>query len=184
MPELVEPTTRLRQSFVEAILEFQQDRDFPAPWFVRDVEPEALVDPAAFAAYVERVRSEREEATARAIGFVPMTTLWWVEGDRMLGRVGIRHRLTEALKLAGGHIGYDVRPSARGRGHATSILAAALPVAASLGISEALLTCDETNVASQKVIEANGGRLIDILQGKLRYWVPAGAASGGEDQAP
>jgi hypothetical protein len=42
--------------------------------------------------------------------FVPMTTLWWVDGERFLGRLAIRHRLTPALEKAGGHIGYDVRP--------------------------------------------------------------------------
>jgi predicted acetyltransferase len=101
-----------------------------------------------------------------------MTTLWWVEDDRVLGRVAIRHRLTPALEKVGGHIGYDVRPSARGRGHATAILAAVLPLANSIGIDEALLTCDETNAASRRVIEANGGRYIDSVGVKRRYRVP------------
>jgi predicted acetyltransferase len=53
------------------------------------------------------------------------------------------------------------------------MLAAALPVARSLGIDPALLTCDEDNIASRKVIEASGGMLEDNRHGKLRYWVPA-----------
>jgi len=53
------------------------------------------------------------------------------------------------------------------------MLAAALPVARSLGIDPALLTCDEDNIASRKVIEASGGMLVDNRHGKLRYWVPA-----------
>jgi predicted acetyltransferase len=118
------------------------------------------------------VLGEREEAAARAIGFVPMTTLWWAEGERLLGRLAIRHRLTPALEEAGGHIGYDVRPSARRQGHATAMLAAALPIARSLGIIEALLTCDDTNTASQRVIEANGGRFVDMAGQKRRYRVP------------
>jgi len=52
------------------------------------------------------------------------------------------------------------------------MLAAALPMARSLGIDPALLTCDEDNIASGKVIEANGGMLEDNLRAKLRYWVP------------
>jgi predicted acetyltransferase len=52
------------------------------------------------------------------------------------------------------------------------MLAAALPVARSLGIDPALLTCDADNIASRKVIEANGGVLEDSRHGKLRYWVP------------
>jgi predicted acetyltransferase len=52
------------------------------------------------------------------------------------------------------------------------LLAAALPVTRSLGIDPALLTCDEDNTASRKVIEANGGVVEDKRGGKLRYWVP------------
>ena len=54
---------------------------------------------------------------------------------------------------------------------ATAMLAAALPVTRSLGIDPALLTCDENNMASRKVIEANSGVVEDKRSGKLRYWV-------------
>jgi len=52
------------------------------------------------------------------------------------------------------------------------MLAEALKVARDLGIEQALLTCDDDNVASRLVIERNGGVLEDIRKGKLRYWVP------------
>lgn len=172
MPQLIDPTARLRTSFLAAVAEFREDSDYPVPWFVTDVEPPALTGTTAFDAYVTRLLGERKEVAGRWAGFVPMTTLWWAEGGQMLGRLAIRHRLTPALEKAGGHIGYDVRPSARRRGHATAMLAAALPVAASLGIARALLTCDDTNTASQRVIEKNGGRFIDTVGEKRRYRVP------------
>ncbi|GAA3472240.1 GNAT family N-acetyltransferase [Nonomuraea roseola] len=124
MPELINPTSRLRVSFLAAIIEWRADRDYPVPWFVTDVDPPALVVPSAFDAYVARLLRERDEAADRAPGFVPMTTLWWTDGEHMLGRLAIRHRLTPALEKAGGHIGYDVRPSARRQGHASAMLAA------------------------------------------------------------
>ncbi len=46
-----------------------------------------------------------------------------------------------------------------------------------LGISEALITADEDNIASRKVIESNGGRFEKVVVGKVfpeplaRYWV-------------
>ncbi|MFE0173287.1 GNAT family N-acetyltransferase [Streptomyces sp. NPDC059002] len=171
MPELIDPTPDLRTSFLAAVAEFRADRDYPTPWFVNDVDPPALTDATAFTAYVTRLLGEQDEAAGRAEWFVPMTTLWWVEGDQMLGRLAIRHRLTPALEKVGGHIGYDVRPSARRQGHATAMLAAALPIARSLGIAEALLTVDATNVASRRVIETNGGRFIDTVGEKCRYRV-------------
>ncbi|MEV0148197.1 MULTISPECIES: GNAT family N-acetyltransferase [unclassified Nonomuraea] len=174
MARFTDPTPRLRASFLEAVAEFRANRDYPPSWFVGDVDPPALTDPDAFEAYVARVLGERSEAGIRK-GFVPMTTLWWADGDRFLGRMAIRHRLTPALEQLGGHIGYDVRPSARRRGHATAMLAAALPVARSLGLSEVLVMCDLTNTASRRVIEANGGRLIDVTEHKRRYCVPTTA---------
>ncbi|GLW29217.1 hypothetical protein Areg01_21570 [Actinoplanes regularis] len=128
--------------------------------------------PEGFGAYVGRLHSQALADSPRPEGFVPSTTLWWVEDEHYLGRLAIRHRLTASLLEAGGHIGYDVRPSARRRGHATAMLRAALPVARGLGIASALVTCDLTNAASRKVIEANGGVFEDQRGEKLRFWVP------------
>jgi predicted acetyltransferase len=99
--------------------------------------------------------------------------LWWVDDEEYLGRLTIRHRLTSQLRNVGGHIGYGVRPSARRRGHATAMLAAALPVARGLGIDRVLVTCDHDNIASRKVIEANGGVLQEPRGVILRYWIAA-----------
>jgi len=72
----------------------------------------------------------------------------------------------------GGHIGYDVRPSARRRGHATAMLRMGLIVARGLGIKRALVTCDVGNVGSRAVIERSGGVLEDERSGTLRFWMP------------
>jgi predicted acetyltransferase len=52
------------------------------------------------------------------------------------------------------------------------MLAAALPEARALAIDPALLTCDESNTGSRRIIETNGGELEDNRDGRLRYWVP------------
>lgn len=178
MPELIAPTTRVRRSFVDAMAEFRAEgRGEPAD---RTMIGEELREfgsrwatPEGFSEYVEHLLAQVREETPRPPGFVPSTTLWWVADDDYLGRLAIRHRLTPRLLELGGHIGYDVRPGARRRGHATAMLRAALPVARRLGIETALLTCDVDNVASRKVIEANGGVFEDQRGVKLRFWVPA-----------
>lgn len=129
-------------------------------------------DRSAFAEYTTTLRAAALDETPRPAGFVACTTLWWVEGDEYLGRLAIRHRLTQHLLDFGGHIGYDVRPSARRRGHATAMLATALPIARDLGIGSALVTCDADNIGSRRTIEKNGGVLEDERGGKLRFWVP------------
>jgi predicted acetyltransferase len=125
----------------------------------------------AFEVFCRAIRAQRLEETPRPDGFVPDTELWYVEGDEFLGRIGIRHRLTPLLLEIGGHIGYDVRRSARRRGHATAMLHEALRIARGLGIERALVTCDVANVGSRTVIERNGGVLEDQRDRVLRFWV-------------
>jgi predicted acetyltransferase len=182
VPALVLPTTAVHASFVAAMREFQDEgRGEPADHTGIGIEIRTFgdrwKDPDGFSRYVQWLLDMRLEESAKPAGWVPATTYWWVEGTGYLGRLNIRHRLTPSLLEVGGHIGYDVRRSARRRGHATAMLAQGLPRAAGLGIDPALITCDVDNVGSRKVIEANGGVLEDERSGKLRFWVPTRSLS-------
>ena len=173
MPELVLPTTSVRESFLEAMDEFvAEGAEFSqtAAWI--DHNAPGWKDPDAFATFVEAVRADALRETPRPGSYVPCTTLWWVDGDDYLGRLAIRHELNDFLLDVGGHIGYDVRPSRRREGHATEMLKQALPWALGLGIDPALVTCDDDNVGSIRAIEAAGGVLEDVRRTKRRYWVP------------
>ena len=175
MPELAVPDARYRRSFLAAMAEFDDegrrgDDSMIGSRLVRFGDTWHTAD--GFAEYVAFEIADALPETARPAGHVPCTNLWWVEGDAYLGRIAIRHRLTEGLRRLGGHIGYDVRRSRRREGHATAMLAAALPVAHRLGIDPVLITCDTGNLASRRVIEANGGELENELDGRLRFWVP------------
>ena len=75
----------------------------------------------------------------------------------MHDRRRLRHTLSPQLLIEGGHIGYDIRPTRRGKGHATRILELALLRAPSRGITRVLVTCNEDNAASVRVIQQNGG---------------------------
>lgn len=176
VPRLVPPTTIVHASFLSAMAEFRAEGRGGAEndsMIGHEMQTfgTAWATPASFADYVEQLQAQSLPDSPRPAGRVPCTTLWYVEGPVYLGRLAIRHRLTPALLETGGHIGYDVRPSARRRGHATAMLRSALPVARGLGIDPALVTCDTGNVASRRVIEANGGVLEDERKGKLRFWV-------------
>ena len=165
---LVEPSPLFRASFVAAVREAQAEGRHA------ELDPLKLGDPVAFARYVQGLLADALPQEPRFEGWVPQTTLWWVAGDEYLGRVSIRHQLTDSLRKRGGHIGYEIRPAARRRGHATAMLAAALPVAAALGIDPAYLDCDTWNVASRRVIERNGGRLVAGDERMLYFRVPTG----------
>jgi len=73
-----------------------------------------------------------------------------------------------------GHIGFSVVPWKRRRGYATQALAMLLPEAAAEGLSHVELTTDLDNVASQAVIRANGGELVEQFHKPAFY---GGAAS-------
>jgi predicted acetyltransferase len=173
MPELVVPTTSVQRSFLEAMEEFVAEGveySQTAAWIEHNAP--GWREPEAFATFVEAVKADAEEDSPRPSFHVPCTTLWWVDGEDYLGRIAIRHRLNDFLLDVGGHIGYDVRPTRRREGHATAMLQRALPWALHLGIDPALVTCDQDNAGSVRVIEAAGGVLEDVRGVKRRYWVP------------
>lgn len=178
MPLLVEPDVRFHASFLRAMAGFAAEgrgaagdtstigsdlREWGGRWD----------DAAVFADYVAQIRALGRPETPRPPGRVPATTLWWTEGDEFLGRIQLRHWLNDFLTEVGGHVGYDVPPEHRRQGHATAMLRALLPLAAKgFGLDRVLVTCDDDNVASRKVIEACGGVFEDQRGVKLRYWVP------------
>ncbi|WP_208919150.1 GNAT family N-acetyltransferase [Paenibacillus uliginis] len=73
--------------------------------------------------------------------------------------------------IHGGHIGFVIRPSERSKGYGKLLLKELLDKAKEKQISEVLLTCDEDNAASRRIIESNGGRLKDIHDGSCKYWI-------------
>lgn len=114
-------------------------------------------------------------------GYVTSTMLWLVEGDEFIGCVDIRHKLNKNLLSFGGHIGYEIRYSKWNQGYGTKALSLALKYAKeNLGINKALVTCDDDNYGSIRVIEKNGGILENVVvnltkkgekKKTKRYWI-------------
>lgn len=92
---------------------------------------------------------------------VTATTYFTVrKGDgRVVGTLQLRHSLRGELVHGGGHIGYAIRPTERGKGYAKQQLALALEQADRLGIEKVMVSCDRRNAASAAVIRACGGVL-------------------------
>ena len=91
--------------------------------------------------------------------WVATTTYWATISGAVVGRGALRHELTQDLAEFGGHIGYEVRPSFRRQGVATEMLRQILLTDEARRIGRLLLTCAPTNTASNKTIQANGGKL-------------------------
>ena len=125
-------------------------------------------------------------------GFVPHSTFWLVRGgSEVVGVSNLRHALIPKLLREGGHIGYGIRPSARGQGLGNEILRLTLGRAVAMGLQEALVTCDKANVASARVIVRNGGTLDSEIfieeRGVMlqRYWIRGlGIGPLGNSESP
>ena len=93
---------------------------------------------------------------------LPGLSRWMWDGE-FAGSIGLRWQpgTTDLPPTCLGHIGYAVVPWKRRRGYATAALAAMLPIAAAEGLPFVDITADLDNVASQRVIEANGGVLVE-----------------------
>lgn len=118
-----------------------------------------LNDGEPWSDYVERLDNQ-SRGIGLSTGFVAETVRLAIVDDEIVGRAGVRHRLTSELAFRGGHIGYGVIDRYRRRGYATEMLRQCLVIAARLGIDNALVTCNEDNVGSSTVIERAGGILV------------------------
>lgn len=103
--------------------------------------------------------------------WVPQTKYWLLVDGYPVGFGKMRHYLNESLRKVGGHIGYCIRPTARGNGYGNILLCELLKKAKEKNIPRALITCNEANVASRRVIEYNGGKLKVIENDECCYWI-------------
>ena len=128
----------------------------------------------------EYLRSCREGEVATRFGrdWVPQFVYWMIDEDgKAIGTVRIRPRLSERLLQCGGHVGYYVQRSERGKGHAKAALRMALEILAKMGVMRVLVTVDPANAPSIAVALANGGvqdgQGMNPENGRManRYWI-------------
>jgi predicted acetyltransferase len=151
--ELVEPSLRYRQQMLEMAAEALAAGD--------DRYQQAL--DMEFEDYIARLQ-RFAQGIGLPEGHVRQTTFWLVrDGQILLGSLRLRHDLTPEVEREHGQIGYDIRPSQRGKGYGTRQLALGIQKARELGFTRVLVTCDVANLASGRVIEKNGGVLENIL---------------------
>lgn len=154
MIRLKEPSERYLDSYREAYREYQEH--LGTPCFFGNPDQEELFLNFDYYRYERNLPPNR----------VGSSYFWLVdeEENKFIGEISIRHRLNEDLKRYGGHIGYVVRFSEWGKGYGTMMLRMALEEARKMGLSEVLITCDDNNTASARVMEHNGLILVDKIE--------------------
>jgi predicted acetyltransferase len=169
---LSEPAPQYKDSFLEGLREFQEEGrmlNYDSQRIQKDFN--------SFLRHIQ-IQKDRNKISPH---LVPTTEYWLIEGDGhsgiYLGTFSLRHELNDMFMRVGGHIGYQIRPSQRLRGYGKELLRLGLQKANQFGFTRVLVTCDETNISSQKVIEYNGGQFENRIcvegssEQKLRYWI-------------
>jgi predicted acetyltransferase len=157
--ELLEPSLALLPAYAAAL-----ERGW-SPNNVADVSKEQLeairAEPYAFLAEYIAQTGVVTLPDGSEVPKLPNCVRWMWDGA-LAGRIGLRWQPgTDALPdHVLGHIGFTVVPWKRRRGYATEALRLMLPEARAVGLTRVEVTADVTNIASRRVIEANGGQLV------------------------
>ncbi len=128
---------------------------------------------------IQKMKDNRNQSKLPSY-YVPSYDYFAVDDDKFIGVIHIRIKLTDNLLKYGGHIGYVVNPKYWRQGYGKKILKLALQEYKDL-IEEdkILITCDDDNIGSYKIIESSGG----VLENKVtnedlgerfitrRYWI-------------
>ena len=164
--KLIKPNKKYEKSWKKALIEFENNQ-IMGFWNIPGLEMN-------FDEYLKRT-IDHSHGKNLPENWVQATTYWLIDQDEFVAHINIRHKLNEKLKKIGGNIGYSVRPSAHKKGYGTNILKLALPKAKEIGLKKVMITCDDGNIASEKIIERNGGKLTEIsnFEGQKirRYWI-------------
>lgn len=145
MLRLEKPSLKHVDSFVEAVSGHNVDSfydNFDLAAFVKNP--------------INQIQEWCEAETDPLPGRVPELHLWAIENEKYVGTISLRLALNESLKKRGGHVGYETARSARGRGVAKEMLRQIKLFPQAKAIRTLLLTCNENNMISEKVMMANG----------------------------
>jgi predicted acetyltransferase len=144
-------------------------------------------NPAAFIASLLSQTGSVKLPDGTEIPKLPSRLRWLWDGD-FCGQIGLwwQPGTDDVPSYVLGHVGYAVVPWKRGRGYATEALRRMLEVARGVGLNRLEITADKGNIASCKVIEANGGRFVEEFvqpsygeEVRLRYAIDLTAAVDG-----
>ena len=165
-------------------------RDYVREWEDEDRPFVPIATRPVFDSFDKMQEKWRADETdvALAKGFVPASLYFFREGHRLVGAIHFRHYLNDRLRKNGGHVGYGIRESCRGRGLATRMLSLLIEELRSRGSQcpdSILLHCDDSNLASARAIERCGGRLLEkaLFEGVLNraYSIPLTVGLGAGD---
>lgn len=156
--KLVPPSREYKRSYREYIAELGAEERYP---FSLDFEHQD------FTALLEHL-GDFAKGINVPDGYVPSSTYWLIEAGNIAGVSSLRHCLNERIRQCGGHIGLGIRPSRRGRGLGSALMALTIQEARGKVSGDIHIHCHKGNEASVRMILANGG----ILDSEIEHGQP------------
>ncbi|GMM87174.1 GNAT family N-acetyltransferase [Vibrio fortis] len=128
--------------------------------------------------HLSDIIKREKDTTGLPEGYLLSKTYYCVSDNQILGAIRVRQGTNDYVENVIGHIGYETRPTARGKGVAPFLLAWVRDNAIT---ESAIVTCSVDNPASQKVIEKCGGEYLGSytaeIEGTVRRYRLTQAAS-------
>ena len=146
--QLVKPQQKYLPDVYKAVAEY---KSAPSEYTILAVQKMIEAAENDFTTYFINTENESLGVNLKP-GYVAHTIYWLVDSDKYIGTFDLRHSLTPYLENIGGHIAYQIRPSAQRKGYACKGLKLCLELARKKGIERALITCKEHNVGSYAVM--------------------------------
>lgn len=170
---LVKPSFEYQNAFIKYAQEYMRALDDDMVVY-REMYSKGLDDFSAYLSFLD----DRSKGIGVPEGWTSTLSYWMVNNSsELIGIVRIRVALnTTMLSKYVGNIGYDIKPSERGRGYGTEILRLGLLELNRYGVTNVLVICNASNISSRKVIEKNSGIFESEIIGPdgehyLRYWI-------------
>jgi len=149
---LEKPRSKWQTEYLAHIDEsIQADGDYP--W------NDKVLAQSDFAAFLQDLQDEAAGVDLPP-GIPPQQTYLIVMDDKtVIGELRFRPHVDDPWETYNGHIGANLRPAYRGKGHGTQMLKLTLELARSHGLAGVGMTIEATNHASIRVVEKCGGVL-------------------------
>jgi predicted acetyltransferase len=148
--ELISPTAEYQDSYISYIKELGDEERYPFPLDFEYTDFMALLNKLDSYAKGSRVPEN----------MVPSSTFWLIQNNEIVGVTNLRHYLNKEIEFCGGHIGLGIRPSFRGNGIGSFLMAESIKKLNARGVKVVHVHCNKDNSASSAMIIANGGKLI------------------------
>ena len=147
------PSLEYRTQFLKYLAEFEDAGE-------ESFRKAAEIAREDFPKYLE-ILERQSEGVATAEGFNAEQIFWvFDEKEVLIGTCAVRHPVTSEVENTLGHLGGSVRPSYRRKGYGTVVMDLLMNQARKIGLKKAICIVEKTNLASQKIIEKFGGKVV------------------------